>query len=33
MPGVLSTKPPYVGENKFIVEQGLYHMNLPTIMD
>ncbi|SDL12397.1 DHH family protein [Clostridium cochlearium] len=27
MLGVLSTKPPYVGENKFIVEQGLYHMN------
>lgn len=27
MLGVLSTEPPYLGENKFIVEQGLYHMN------
>lgn len=27
MLGVLSTEPPYVGENKFIVEQGIYHMN------
>ncbi|WP_243447351.1 DHH family phosphoesterase [Clostridium tetani] len=27
MLGISSTKPPYVGENKFIVEQGLYHIN------